>query len=146
MKAKKKRCLLSIIDNSFFFVFISVISFRIKRLRSSQRSAMSLSPNWERNKAGFTQICKSCTWWHLYNQSHLNFFLIFCSHNPSLFSIETFWADYFLAHNMEVFMKHKVATRFIFIEVKDFILLIFWHGIYIALVWLFFFFFKCFVL
>lgn len=67
------------------------------------------------------------------NQSHLNFFKFLFTQSFALLNLNM-RADDCLTHDMKVFMKHKVATRFLFIEVKDCVLLIFLHGIYIALV------------
>lgn len=79
---KEKRC----VFNKLLIILngISAISYRIKRLKSSQRSAMSLSPNWERSKAGFHKAAYPV---HddIWIINHTWTFLNFCSHNHLLF-------------------------------------------------------------
>lgn len=44
--------------STFNFIFFSVL-YRIKRLKSSPRSVMNWSPNWEQNRTPFIKLCGS---------------------------------------------------------------------------------------
>lgn len=100
--------------DDFWFLIISVISSRTRRLRSSQRSAMSSSPNWEQIEAGFHKTAypaHDCI--HIINHTWTVLISVHIMHRVFFFNLNI-WTDDFLTVDMNVFMKHKVTTRFIF--------------------------------